>query len=65
MEIRKLLSSGENDLARLNSKFWDFVSSRFSELPDESEDKKLLFSAFEESEFVGGLQFNNQFDSCI
>lgn len=62
MEIRKLLSPSENDLARLNSKFWEFVSSRFAELPDESEDKKFLFSAFEESEFVGGISGNVYWD---
>ena len=55
MEIKKVLSSSENELAKLNSKFWDFVSSNAPDLPAESKDKKLLFSAIEEAEFIGGI----------
>ena len=58
MEIRKILSPSKSELARLNSKFWDFVLSKAPNLPAESEDKKFLFSAMEESEFIGGISGN-------
>lgn len=58
MEITKVLSPSESDLAKLNSKFWDFVSSKLPNLPAESEDKKFLFSAVEESDFIGGISGN-------
>ena len=62
MEIRKILSPSENDLTRLNSKFQEFVSSRYSELPDECKDKIFLFSAFDGSEFIGGISGNVYWD---
>ena len=55
MEIKKVLSPSESELAKLNSKFWDFVSSKTPDLPAESRDKKFLFSAMEEAEFIGGI----------
>ena len=58
MEIKKVLSPSETELTKLNSKFWDFVSSKSPGLLAESEDKKFLFSATEEAKFVGGISGN-------
>lgn len=58
MEIEKLFSPNEKDLARLNSKFWNFVSAKYPDLPAESEDKKFLFSVSDGSQFIGGISGN-------
>ena len=58
MKIVKILSPNEGDLTGLNNNFWNYISSRIPDLPAESEDKKFLFSAFEESKFIGGISGN-------
>ncbi len=58
MEIEKLLSPKKSDLAKLDSNFWNYVSTKYPDLPDESKDKKFIFSALDGSKFVGGISGN-------
>jgi GNAT superfamily N-acetyltransferase len=55
MKIEKIISPSHDDLSELNESFWGFVSSQLPTLPHESEDKKFLFSAIEQSAFLGGI----------
>ncbi|MCP4978787.1 MAG: GNAT family N-acetyltransferase [Maribacter sp.] len=58
MEIWKLLSPRKRDLAKLDSNFGNYLSTKYPDLPDESEDKKFLFSALDKQKFVGGISGN-------
>ena len=55
MEIKKQFAPTEKDLAELNHHFRGFVLSQLPGLPDESEDKQFLFSAYEKLQFIGGI----------
>lgn len=55
MNISKTLSPNQSELDDLNRNFQDYVASIYPQLPDESEDRRFLFSALEELEFVGGI----------
>ena len=46
---------GAEDLAELEARFWEFVSGDFPDLAHESLDRKFLFSANEDSKFIGGI----------
>ena len=58
MKIAKLLLPSKTDLSRLDNKFWEFVSTKFPDLPAESKDRTFLFSAMDGSKFVGGISGN-------
>jgi ribosomal protein S18 acetylase RimI-like enzyme len=58
MKIEKTLLPSETDLSELNDKFWNYISKETPDLPDESEDKKFLFSALDGIKFVGGISGN-------
>jgi GNAT superfamily N-acetyltransferase len=62
MKIEKIISPSHDDLSELNESFWRFVSSQLPTLPLESEDKKFLFSAIEQSTFLGGISGNVYWD---
>jgi len=55
VEIKKQLSPTEKDLAGLNHNFREYVLSQLPGLPDESEGKYFLFTAYEGSCFIGGI----------
>ncbi len=55
MQIKKLLSPTKTDLSELNQNFRKYVLSQFPGLPDETEDKCFLFTAYEGSRFIGGI----------
>ena len=55
MKIEKNFAPSDADLSELNDNFWNFVLSQFPDLPPESEDRRFLFSAMEDSTFLGGI----------
>ena len=55
MEIVQLLAPDTTDLERLDCNFRDYLASEYPGLAAESEDKKFLYSAFEQAEFIGGI----------
>ena len=55
MKIEKNFAPSDSDLSELNDNFWNFVSSQFPNLPPESEDKRFLFSATDDTGFIGGI----------
>ena len=63
MDIGKKLSPSLDDLSELNDSFWSYVVSQFPGLPHESEDIKFLFSATENSKFLGGISGSIYWDS--
>ena len=62
MNIEKNFSPSSQDLAQLNDSFWGYVLSQFPGLPHESEDKKFLFTAVEDSLLLGGISGNCYWD---
>ena len=62
VKITKHLFPTQQELEILNAKFHEFVVSKFPGLPDESEDRGFLFSAYDQERFVGGISGNVYWD---
>lgn len=55
MHIQKIMSPCAADFADLNREFRQHVLTKMPGLADESEDKKFLFSAYDDAMFIGGI----------
>lgn len=62
MEIRKLLSPAASELEQLTNCFQDYLASEYPQLAHESEDKKFLFSAYQQTVMIGGISGNVYWD---